>query len=300
MNSLIFGINGQDGYYLKHILEKENIVVYGVSRSDGYWIKGNVVDFNSVEALVKQLQPKYIFHFAANSTTRHDVLFENHEAISTGTLNILESVRLHCPKTKVFLSGSAVQFQNNGLPIDEQTPFEASSAYSVARIQSVYAGRYFRNKFGMQVYVGFFFHHDSPLRSEYHVNQKIAKAVQRIARGSVEKIELHNIEVQKEFNYAGDVMEAAWILVNQNKVYEAVIGSGKAYSIKDWLIYCFKSINRNWQDFVTVENNYVPEYKILVSNPQLIMSLGWQPKVNFSQLAENMLNLSARFDPHDR
>jgi GDPmannose 4,6-dehydratase len=216
-------------------------------------------------------------------------LFSNHEAISTGTLNILESVKVHCPAAVVFLSGSAMQFKNEGLPINELTEFEASSPYSVARIQSVYAGRYYRKAFGLKVYTGYFFNHDSPLRTENHVNQKIVRAVQRIEKGSGEKLELGNIEVYKEFNFAGDVVNAVWELVNQQTVFEAVIGSGNAFSIKEWVKYCFEKANRNWEDFVVIKDAYIPEYQMLVSDPMLIKSLGWEPNTNFYQLADMML-----------
>lgn len=288
MKAIIFGISGQDGYYLSKLLLKNGVEVIGVSRSCDE-VKGDVGDFSFVESLVKRHQPNYIFHFAANSTTHHSSLFDNHNAVGTGTVNILESVKCHCPFSKVFLSGSAMQFKNEGLPIDEKTPFHASSSYSVARIHSVYAGRYYRDTFGLQIYIGYFFNHDSPLRSEQHVNQKIIMAVKRIIKGSNEKLELGNLDVRKEFNFAGDMVEAVWTLVNQTKVYEAVIGSGNTHSIKDWTDYSFRCINRNWQDYVIVNNKFVTEYNILVSNPSLIKSLGWEKKVGFCQLADMMI-----------
>ena len=288
MKAIIFGANGQDGYYLSLLLNQAGIKVVNVSRN-GEGVKGDVSDLQFVELQIKQLQPTYVFHLAASSTTRHHALFANHAAISTGTLNILESVRLHCPDAAVFLSGSAMQFKNTGLPINEGTPFDASSPYSVARIQSVYAGRYYREAFGLKVYVGYFFNHDSPLRTEGHVNQKIVQAVKRIAKGSLEKLELGNIDVQKEFNYAGDMVNAVWALVNQTSIFEAVIGSGQAYIIKDWVKYCFETTGLNWQDFVTTNDSFIPEYKMLVSNPTLIKSLGWQPKTDFYQLADMMM-----------
>lgn len=287
--ALIFGASGQDGFYLNNLLLQKGLTCIKTSRKDEH-LPGDVSNFDFVKSLIIQYQPQFIFHFAANSTTRHNVLFENHEAISTGTFNILECVRLYCPGAKIFLSGSAMQFQNTGLPINEQTPFEASSPYSVSRIHSVYAGRYYRKAFGMQVYVGYFFNHDSPLRTEHHVNQKIASAAKRIAKGSNEKLVLGNVEVKKEFNYAGDVVEAVWTLVNQGNTYEAVIGSGHAYTIKDWVIGCFEKINVNWKDVVTFQQDFVPEYQVLVSDPALIMSLGWQPRVNFFQLVNMMMN----------
>jgi GDPmannose 4,6-dehydratase len=286
---IIFGSGGQDGYYLGELLKREKIDFVGISRhySD---IQGDVSDYSFVTKQIEQYNPTHIFHFAAKSTTNHEALFENHLAISTGTLNILESVRLICPESRVFISGSAMQFENTGLPIDEQTPFEPSSAYSVARIQSILASRYYRKKFGMKIYIGYFFNHDGPFRTESHVNQKIIYAVKRIAEGSKEKIELGNIEVRKEFNYAADVVEAVWILVNQNIIFEAVIGSGEAYSIKEWLEYCFNKINKRWQDYVMINENFNNEYDILVSNPALIKNLGWKPKMNFQTLADLMMN----------
>jgi GDPmannose 4,6-dehydratase len=286
MKALIFGIHGQDGQYLKQLLLQKGVEIIGVSRSSGDWILGDVSEFQMVENLVKKHKPDYIFHFAANSTTQHFALFDNHEAISTGTLNILESVRLHSPETKVFLSGSAMQFENIGQPIDEKTPFEASSPYSVARIQSVYAGRYFRDKFGLKVYVGYFFNHDSPLRSEKHVNQKIVSFVKTLGES---KLEIGDLSVKKEFNFAGDFVEAVWKLVNQTEIFEAVVGSGKAYSIEDWLDICFGSVGKNWQDYVLIKSDFQSEYEILVSNPALIKSIGWQPKTSIEELAEIML-----------
>ncbi len=289
MTVIIFGAGGQDGFYLNKLLTGLQIEVITISRKSAL-ITGDVSNYQFVESVIKKYQPAFVFHFAANSTTQHFALFENHESISTGTINILESVRLYSPTTKVFLSGSAMQFKNTGKPIDESSPFKASSPYAVARIQSVYAARYYRSKFDMKVYVGYFFNHDSPLRTEKHVNQKIVKAVLRIAQGSEEKLLLGNIGVKKEFNYAGDVVEAIWQLMKQQEVFEAVIGSGQAYSIEEWLTYCFSLHKMDWKNYVVLEKGFIPEYDILVSNPALIKSLGWTPQVDFYQLANIMMN----------
>lgn len=288
MKAIIFGAGGQDGYYLTLLLKANRVEVASISRSRNF-INGSVADYAFVEEQVKQRQPNYIFHLAANSTTKHAALFENHETISTGTFNVLEAARLHCRSAKIFLSGSAMQFKNSGLPIDEQTEFAASSPYAVARIQSVYAGRYYREKFGMQVYVGYFFNHDSPLRNAHHVNQKIIKGLQRILRGDNNPIIVGNINVRKEFGFAGDVARAIFKLVQQESVFEAVIGTGVAYSIKDWIELCFEIAGVNWEKHIVVENSFVPEYDILVSNPNLINSIGWKPETGFRELAKIMI-----------
>ena len=290
MKAVIFGANGQDGFYLRRLLEREAIETIGVARrpSDLTEIRGDVADFEFIEQTIKNLQPDYVFHFAASSTTRHAALFDNHQAISTGTLNVLESVKQHCQRAKVFLSGSAVQFENSGTPIDERTPFAALSPYAVSRIQSVYAARYYRS-LGIKAYVGYFFNHDSPRRTEQHVNQKIALAAKKIARGENEKVELGDVTVEKEFGFAGDSVAAAWELVNQTEVFEAVIGTGVAHSITEWLELCFGAVNLNWKNHVIIKKDFKPEYQILVSNPALIKSLGWEPKIAFGELAKMMM-----------
>lgn len=289
MKAIIFGISGQDGKYLKDILEKENVSVIGVSRSKGNWMQGSVSDRQCVQTLIKDHTPDYIFHLAANSTTNHQALFENHETISTGTLNILESVKLFSPKTKVFISGSGLQFANKGQPISEESVFEARDAYSVSRIQSVYAARYFRS-LGIKTCVGYFFNHDSPLRTERHVNQKIVLAAKRIANGSGEKLELGDITVKKEFTFAGDVASAIWLLVRSEEVSEAVIGSGKAFSIEDWLEICFSHFKLNWKEHTIIKRNFEPDYKILVSDPKKLFKLGWKQTVSIKELAELMID----------
>ena len=289
MKALIFGSNGQDGQFLFQLLKKNNIEVIGIARSNSI-VKGDVSDYEFVKSVILTHKPTYIFHLAANSTASHNALFDNHSAICSGTINILEAVRLNSPFSKVFLSGSALQFKNEGQPIDEQTSFEAKSPYAFSRIHSVYAARYYRSSFDLKVYVGYFFNHDSQLRSEKHINQKIAATALRISKGSREKLEIGNIDVLKEFNYAGDIVEAIWKLVNQNKVFEAIIGSGEVHSIKEWVEYCFKKVNIDWRNHLITKKNFSPEYKILVSNPSLLkQTTGWEPVVDFYKLADKMM-----------
>lgn len=289
MKAIIFGITGQDGFYLNKLLKEKNIQVIGVSRNNPDYIQGDIGDFDFVNNLIKKHKPNYVFHFSANSTVSHDALFENHQAISTGTLNILESVKEYCPACKVFISGSALQFKNNGIPIDENTEFEASSPYALERIYSVYAARYFRDKFNIKAYVGYFFNHDSELRTVRHINKKITNTVNRIKNGSDEKLELGDLNAKKEFNYAVDIVEAVWLLVNQDKIFEAVIGSGKAYSIRDFVQYCFSKIGKDYKDYVVLKEGFVSDYDILVSNPALLNSIGYKPKTDFYKLADIML-----------
>lgn len=289
MNALIFGASGQTGHYLAQTCEAGGMTPVGVSRS-GSGIHADVGDFDAVRALVREHRPDFVFHLAAASTTRHDALFENHATISTGTLNVLEAVRLDCPAARVFLTGSGVQFVNTGAPIAETDPFEASSPYSVARIHSVYAGRYYRS-LGQRVYVGYLFHHESPLRKPTHVSKKVALAARRIASGSGEKLELGDVHVEKEWTFAGDVARAIFALVRQDAVFEAVIGTGVTHTIADWLEKCFRLVGKDWRAHVTLREGFVPEYRRLVSNPATIRSLGWKPEIAFDELARMMMGV---------
>jgi len=287
--AIIFGANGQDGNYLYTLLSKYLINVICTSRTHGTII-GNVTDLTFVENLIKNTKPDFIFHFAANSTTSHSVIFENHSSISTGTLNILESAYKFSPHSKIFISGSAVQFYNSSKPIDEQTPFRASSAYSAERIYSVYLARYYREKFNLKCYIGYLFNHDSPYRTEKHINQKIIKTALRIYNGSKEKLIIGDTSVKKEFNFAGDIVLAIWKFINQDDQFEMVIGSGKAYSIQNWIEYCFEKNGLNWLNHTIIDKKFVSDYKILVSNPSLLLKIGWEPKLNFFELADLMLS----------
>ncbi len=287
MKAIIFGANGQDGHYLSELCKLKTIEPIGVSRC-GNWVRGDVSNYKQVEQLIKEHKPTYIFHVAAKSTTRHDALFENHETISTGTLNILEAVRLHSPTAKIFITGSGVQFENKGAPISEVDKFDANSPYAVARIQSVYAARYYRS-LGLRVYVGYLFHHESPLRKAHHVSKIVALAARRIADGGKEIIELGDISVKKEWTFAGDVAGGIFTLIDQDDVFEAVIGSGVAYTIENWLEQCFGMIGKDWHDHVRIREGFTPEYKCLVSNPGTINSLGWFPAVGFQELTRMMI-----------
>lgn len=285
MRALIFGASGQDGYYLSELCKTKGMEVIGVSRGR---VGASISNFLEVEQLITTYLPAYVFHLAANSTTRHEAIFDNHELISTGSLNILEAVRRHQPAARVFIAGSGVQFKNTGKAISERDEFDASSPYAVSRIHAAYAARYYRT-LGIKAYIGYLFHHESPRRKPNHVSQTIVQAVKRIAGGSAEVLEIGDVDVQKEWTFAGDVVKGIVTLIEQDDVFEAVVGSGVAYSIRDWLDQCFRIVGRDWRDHVRIREGFRTEYMKLVSEPTTIRSLGWAPEVSFAQLAEMMV-----------
>lgn len=286
--ALIFGINGQDGFYLEKLLTENRIEVTGVSRSDGAWLKGDVSDAGYVKNLIQAQKPDYIFHLAANSKTSHDLLAEHQATIVDGTINILETAYQHLPSAKIFITGSGLQFQNTGLPAKETTPFEASDAYSLARIQSVYAARYYRTK-GIKAFVGYLFHHDSPFRTADHLNKKIVDAAIAVAAGKETLLSIGDINVEKEFGFAGDIAKGIFHLMGQENFYEACIGTGRSYTIEKWLELCFTTVGKRWQEHVTINEGYKATFSKMVSDSSLLQSTGWKPLVSIQELADMML-----------
>jgi len=289
MKALVFGASGQDGHYLLEHLRADRIEAVGISRS-GSGHRADVAKLADVEALIRGNRPDYIFHLAARSTTRHEGGLENHETIATGALNVLESAHRHCPAARVFITGSAVQFRvgRGDIDIDEETPFEPSSLYAIARIQSALAARYYRS-LGLRTFVGYLFHHESPLRPPGHVSRMIALAAQRVAQGSGERLAIGDTSVVKEWTFAGDTMRAALMLVKQDQIAEAVIGSGEGHSIEEWLELCFGLAGLTWREHVERVEGFRSEYPRLVSRPARIRSLGWSPAVSFESLAALMM-----------
>lgn len=288
MRALIFGASGQDGFYLTELCRSKKIEVMCVSRARDH-VSVNLSSFSEVAQVISKYQPDWIFHLAANSTTRHDAVLENHALISTGIVNILEAVKRHQSAAKVFIPGSGVQFKNTGKPISEHDEFDPTSAYAVSRIHAAYVGRYFRS-LGIKAYIGYLFHHESPRRKPNHISQVIAQAAKRIAGGSTELLEIGDIRVRKEWTFAGDIVKGIVKLIEQDEVYEAVIGSGLTYSIQDWLEQCFGSLGKNWRNYVRIREGFRAEYQELVCDPATIKSLGWTHDVSFPQLAEMMLS----------
>jgi GDPmannose 4,6-dehydratase len=286
--AVIFGASGQDGRYLTELCEEREMDAITVARTAGWRCQGSVADAELVDSLVRQ-RPDVVFHLAANSTTRHDALRENHETIVTGTLNILESVLRYSPETRVLIVGSGIQFENRGLPISEDCAFDPSSAYAVARIQSVYAARYFR-RLGVNAYVAYLFHHESPYRGPAHVSKLIVDGIKRITAGEPAKITIGDASVEKEWGYAREIAEGMCALVEQDAVHEAVIGTGIAHSINDFLVEAFRQAGLPVEAHVELLDDYRPEYARLVSDPTTMNSLGWRATTDLEQLVALMLN----------
>lgn len=284
---VILGASGQDGPYVEAVCRDRGAQVFGFSRRTDP--SCDVADFTSVERIIRGCQPDFVFQLAAESRTAHDALFANHGTIAGGALNVLEAVRLHAPHARVLLAASGLQFRNIGQPIHESDPFEATSPYATARIYATYLARYFRERMGVAAYVAYLFHHESPARSERHTSKKIAMAAARAGRHGGSTLELGDVNVEKEWAYAGDISEGMVRLILQDEVSECVVGTGEGHSIRDWLQACYGQVGLDWQEHVSLKPGFVAEYPRLVSNPATIRRLGWRPTLDFEGLARLML-----------
>ena len=292
MRALIFGGTGQDGQYLRGLLEGKSITVLSCGRHGGDFLV-DVSDAIAARNVIREVKPDFIFHLAATSSTAHEHLWANHAAIGTGTLAILDAVDRDLPDTKVLLAGSGLQFVNEGLPLDEMAPLDHSSPYVIARNYSLFAARYYRSR-GRKVYFAYLFNHDSPLRSNRHLNMKIAEAAAFAASGGDQRLSIGDMNAENEFNFAGDVTAALWQLISQDSIYECVIGSGETHSVREWVELCYRYVGIDWKKYVDSDANYRSPYKRLVSAPAKLLSLGWQPSMELRQLAEIMMQEAIR------
>jgi GDPmannose 4,6-dehydratase len=290
--AIIFGGAGQDGLYLQEIISNEGGECIVTARSRSGYTHCDVGRADQVEEIVRAYRPEYVFHFAAKSSADHNAIHENQKAIVDGTLNILEAVKRYAPDCKVFLSGSALQFLCFRDPIDESSDIGNASAYAAQRNASLCLARYYRSNCGICAYFGYFFHHDSPRRRGHHLAQRVASAAARIKDGSNEKVDIYEPDAEKEWTFAGDSMEAAWLLVRQNAIHECVIGSGVSHSVGEWAEACFDALGLDWKDHVILHENTIRKASRVVSRPDRLKALGWRQKVSFPELANLMVSAS--------
>jgi len=279
-SAIITGSNGQDGQYLTDLLRHYQVNPVHVSSHSGV----NLADAAVVGDLVYSIKPDFIFHLAAKSTVHHSAARQNHHLFTNGTLNILEAVRSHAPECRVFLAGSAYQFKNEGRPIKETDPWDTRSVYCAARGYSNSLARAYRHM-GLHVFFGYFFHHDSPRRHARHISQRIASAARE-----GKDVEIGNMDVVKEWTWAGDTVQAVWSLVNQDAVWEANIGTGIGHSIAEFASACYAAVGLNYLNYIRPRADFEPEYSRLTCDPSRIHSTGWRPLHDLNYLAEQMVS----------
>ncbi|GAB3034668.1 GDP-mannose 4,6-dehydratase [Spirosoma pulveris] len=273
--ALICGISGQDGAYLAKFLIKKGYKVFGGSRDAQMSSFGNlkqlgiraevetisisINDFRSVLQTLQRTKPTEVYNLAGQSSVglSFEQPVETLESISVGTLNLLEAIRFTGSDIRFYNAGSSECFGDTGsIAADELTPFRPRSPYGVAKAAAFWQVANYREAYELHASTGILFNHESPLRPERFVTQKIVSAACRIASGSAESLVLGNIDVARDWGWAPDYVEAMWSMLQQNNADDYVIATGHTYKLKDFIDVVFKTVGLNWQDHVQIDSSF--------------------------------------------
>jgi len=311
--ALIFGISGQDGSYLAHYLLKKNYRVVGITRNDSLnnlsrlkrlkilnkikVIKGTALNKIFLNKMIKKdTSIKEIYYFAGDSSVVNSF---NHPDISLksnalGVLNILISVKDNNKKIRIFNAASGQIFGNNKINhFSESSLLDPQSPYGVAKASGFWLSKIFRDTHDLYSCSGILFNHESPLRSKHFVTKKIIDTSLKMVKNNSLKLYLGDISVYRDWGWAPEYVKVMWLMLQQKKPNDFIIGSGKKYSIKDFVYEVFRllKINKNRLKYNTKELQRKTDIKSYTANTNFIKKkLKWTSKVSFKQIVFKMVN----------
>jgi GDPmannose 4,6-dehydratase len=310
MKALICGINGQDGSYLARLLLDKGYEVWGTSRDAqasnfsnlerlGIAERVNLVsmapgDFRSVFTAMDRSNPDEVYYLAGQSSVglSFEQPAETLESIVTGTLNMLEVLRLRHCSTRFYHAGSSECFgDTGGIPADENTPFNPRSPYAVAKASAHWLVTNYREAYGLHASTGILFNHESPLRPRRFVTQKIVTGARRIAAGSDERLVLGRLNIQRDWGWAPEYVDAMWRMLQQDSPRDLVIATGQTNSLEDFVAEAFALHGLDWREYVDISQEFFRPTDIAFSggNPALAQEvLGWSAKIHMRQLVALM------------
>jgi GDPmannose 4,6-dehydratase len=273
--ALIFGIGGQDGTYLSKLLLDNGYIVHGTSRDaeispftalESLGLRDRVTlhsttptDFRSVVQTISRTEPNEIYNLSGQSSVglSFDQPVETLHSISTGTLNMLESIRFLDREIKFYNASSSECFGNTGeIPAHEDTPFRPRSPYAVAKATAHWAVANYRESYDLFACSGILFNHESPLRPARFVTRKIVGAAARIAAGEDERLTLGNISVRRDWGWAPEYVDAMWRVLQHETPQDFVIASGATFSLQDFVARAFAHFDLDWKDHVDLNSNF--------------------------------------------
>lgn len=320
--ALICGITGQDGAYLAQLLLRHGYQVFGTSRdaqinpclnllklgiSDSIRLVSMAVnDFRSVISVINTIQPHEIYNLAGQSSVAlsFEQPVETLESITIGTVNLLESIRFLDKEIRFYNAASSECFgDTGGVPADEETPFHPRSPYAVAKAAAFWEVTNYREAYGLKACSGVLFNHESPLRQERFVTQKVVRAACRIAEGSKEKLHLGNLSVSRDWGWAPEYVEAMWRMLQVDDPDDFVIATGTSNSLEEFVETAFSLVGLDWRQFVVVNPELMRPTDLLYScgNPtKARKNLGWRAKKKMKQIAIEMINCYREEKSHDR
>lgn len=310
MKALICGVSGQDGAYLAQFLLEKGYSVVGTSRDamvssfsslrllgikeQVETVSMSINDFRSVLDTLLKHQPDEIYNLSGQTSVglSFEQPVETMESIAVGTLNLLEAIRFLNYPTKFYNAGSGECFGDTGdEPADEETPFRPRSPYAVAKSSAHWLVDNYRQAYGVFACTGILFNHESPLRPERFVTQKIVRTAARIAQGTKEQLHLGNISIQRDWGWAPDYVDAMWRMLNAEEASDYVIATGRTVSLEYFIKNVFEYFDLNWQDCVEIDKTLLRPTDILMgrANPAKAEKyLGWRHTSDIDGVIENM------------
>jgi GDPmannose 4,6-dehydratase len=312
--ALITGITGQDGFHLTELLQSKGYKIFGLLNGqrnsrvlefsskfpDVEMLEGDLTDFSSLMRAIDISKPNELYNLGAISFV--GLSFKQPELTANvtglGPLRLLEAIRtLGAEKEIKFYQASSSEMFGKVLqvPQNETTPFYPRSPYGVAKVYAHQICVNYRESYGMHVSCGILFNHEGEYRGEEFVTRKITKSVAQIMQGKLDKIRLGTLEPKRDWGYAGDYVEAMWLMMQQQTSDDYVIATGKTHSVRDFLASAIKAagLKGEPEDYVVIDDNFKrpAEVDLLVGDASKAKKvLEWEPKVNFEELVSRMVN----------
>jgi GDPmannose 4,6-dehydratase len=317
--ALITGITGQDGSYLSEFLLKKGYQVHGIVRRAStfnteridhiyrdphesgvrfFLHYGDLSDASGLGRILHQCEPDEVYNLGAQSHVR--VSFDEPEytcdVVGTGTLRLLESIRDYQNQSKkqvrFYQASSSEMFGAAKPPQSEVTPFHPRSPYAVAKVSGHWYTVNYRESYGMFACSGILFNHESPRRGETFVTRKITRAAGRIREGLQSKLYLGNLDSKRDWGFAGDHVEAMYLMLQQDAPDDYVVATGESYSVREFLEAAFGQLGLDWHKHVEIDQKYFrpAEVDYLLGDPSKAREkLGWSPKTSFKELVSMMV-----------
>ena len=312
--ALITGITGQDGSYLAEFLLAKGYEVVGVVRRtshDSYErighlldrvtiVAADLLDQHSLTQVLQAHRPDEVYNLAAQSfvgaSWQQPALTA--EVTGVGAVNVLEALRIVNPKIRFYQASTSEMF---GLaqeePQSETTPFHPRSPYAVSKLMAHWMTVNYRESFGMFTCAGILFNHESPIRGIEFVTRKITDGVARIKRGLATELRLGNLDAKRDWGFAGDYVEAMWLMLQASEPREYVVATGRTHSVGDFCRMAFAHVGLNYRDYVRIDQQFSrpAEVPALWGNAtRAKVELGWEPTVNLEELVAMMVEADLR------
>ena len=315
--AIITGITGQDGSYLAELLLSKGYKVIGAKRRSSLICTDRInhifdhenfymeyFDLNDVGCMYRLLtkyRPSEFYNLAAQSHVRvsFDIPENTVDGIAMGTLRILEAIRNILPTCKFYQASSSEMYGDNpNYPYDEDSRLMPASPYSCAKVFAHNLIRNYRESYNLFVCSGILFNHESPRRGETFVTRKITLAAARIKEGLQDKLFLGNLDAHRDWGFAGDYVEAMWLMLQQEKPEDFVISTGETHSVKEFLEFVFEAAGLDVSKHVEIDQRLLRPHEVpylLGDSTKAKEKLGWTPKITFKELAKLMFEEDLNF-----